>query len=42
MTKVSVVGQRGKRMNYFKLAIMLFAIAGFCDFLIMLLKRFDK
>jgi len=29
-------------MNYFKLAIMLFAVAGVCDFLIMILKRFDK
>ena len=29
-------------MNYFKLSIILFAIAGFCDFLIMILKRFDK
>lgn len=29
-------------MIYFKLAIMLFAVAGFCDFLIMILKRFDK
>ena len=29
-------------MNDFKLAIILFAIAGFCDFLIMILKRFDK
>ena len=29
-------------MNYFKLAIILFAIAGLCDFLIMVLKRFDK
>ena len=25
-------------MNYFKLAIILFAIAGFCDFLIMVIK----
>lgn len=29
-------------MNYFKLSIICFAIAGFCDFLIMILKRFDK
>ena len=29
-------------MIYFKLAIMLFAVAGICDFLIMILKRFDK
>lgn len=29
-------------MNYFKMAIILFAIAGFCDFLIMVIKRFDK
>lgn len=29
-------------MNYFKMAIIFFAIAGFCDFLIMILKRFDK
>ena len=29
-------------MNYFKLAIIFFAIAGFCDFLIMILRWFDK
>lgn len=29
-------------MNYFKLAIIFFAIAGFCDFLIMILNRLDK
>lgn len=29
-------------MNYFKIAIILFAIAGFCDFLIMIIKRFGK
>ena len=29
-------------MNYIKMAIILFAIAGFCDFLIMILQRFDK
>ena len=29
-------------MNYIELAIILFAIAGFCDFLIMILKAWEK
>jgi len=29
-------------MIYFKAAFILFAIAGFCDFLIMIIDRFDK
>ena len=34
--------ERKRRMNYFKMAIVLWAIAGFCDFLIMIIKHGRK